>query len=52
MKAQLRRFGGYGYDHVLRHIVPSLQRNGVPEATIQTLLVENPRRAFAIGQEE
>jgi phosphotriesterase-related protein len=48
MKAQLRRYGGYGYDHVLRHIVPSLERAGVTPETINTLLVDNPRRAFAI----
>jgi phosphotriesterase-related protein len=49
MKAQLRQFGGYGYDHVLRHIVPSLERQGVTAQTIQTMLLENPRRALTIG---
>jgi phosphotriesterase-related protein len=50
MKAQLRRYGGYGYDHVLRHIVPSLEREGVAGETIHTLLIDNPRRAFAIDK--
>lgn len=48
MKAQLRRYGGYGYDHVLRHVVPSLERQGVAAETIRAFLVDNPRRAFAI----
>jgi phosphotriesterase-related protein len=49
MKAQLRHFGGYGYDHVLRHIVPSLERQGVTAQTLRTMLLDNPRRAFTIG---
>jgi phosphotriesterase-related protein len=52
MKAQLRRYGGYGYDHVLRHIVPSLEREGVTSETIDALLVDNPRRAFAIDESQ
>jgi phosphotriesterase-related protein len=44
-KAQLRAFGGMGYDHVLRRIVPALTTElGVPEETIRRLLVDNPRR--------
>jgi phosphotriesterase-related protein len=49
MKTQLLRHGGYGYDHILRHIVPSLTRRGVDEAAIATLLIENPARALTIG---
>jgi phosphotriesterase-related protein len=49
MKAQLRKYGGYGYDHILRHIIPSLQRRGVPDETIRLLMVDNPREALTIG---
>jgi phosphotriesterase-related protein len=41
-KVQLRRYGGTGYDHLLRAIVPRLRRRGVDEATLQTILVQNP----------
>jgi phosphotriesterase-related protein len=44
MKIQLRRHGGYGYGHLMRTIVPALRVRGVPEAQIQQMLVENPRR--------
>jgi phosphotriesterase-related protein len=44
MKIQLRRYGGYGYGHLMRTIVPALRVRGVPEAQIQQMLVENPRR--------
>lgn len=39
---QLRRNGGYGYAHILRAIVPQLQRRGVDELTLRTMLVRNP----------
>ena len=32
MKMQLRRYGGHGYSHILRHTVPSLRRRGVDRA--------------------
>jgi phosphotriesterase-related protein len=49
VKIQLGQFGGYGYNHLLSHIVPSLKYEGVSEATIQKLLVDNPRRLLTIG---
>lgn len=48
MKMDLRSYGGYGYDHVLRDIVPALRRVGVPQSDIDTILVDNPRRALAL----
>jgi phosphotriesterase-related protein len=43
-KMQWRRYGGLGYDHILRSIVPRLRRRGVDDATLRLLLVENPAR--------
>ncbi|MGE3910637.1 MAG: phosphotriesterase [Chloroflexota bacterium] len=43
----LTAYGGPGYGHVLRHIVPRLLAAGVPEAALDTMLVENPRRVLA-----
>ncbi len=43
-RMQWRRYGGMGYDHILRTIVPRLRRRGVDEATLRRLLVENPAR--------
>jgi phosphotriesterase-related protein len=47
MKAQLHKFGGYGYDHILRHIQPSLLRQGLTDGVFHQLMVENPRAALA-----
>jgi phosphotriesterase-related protein len=46
-KVQLLRFGGFGYGHILRSIVPRLRRRGVDDATVRKLLVENPARVLA-----
>jgi len=43
-KLQLTRYGGKGYAHVLRSVVPALEASGVGPQTIHELLVDNPRR--------
>lgn len=48
-KHHLLAFGGLGYAHVVRRVVPRMQENhGIDDAIIQKLLVGNPRRLFAI----
>ena len=46
-KMQLRHYGGMGYDHVLRSIVPRLQARGLDQETIDTMLIVNPARFLA-----
>jgi phosphotriesterase-related protein len=49
-KHYLQQFGGMGYDHVLRRVVPRLKANyGVSDAQVQKLLVDNPRRLLTIA---
>jgi phosphotriesterase-related protein len=43
-KIQLRKYGGYGYDHILSHVVPMFRKAGLTDEQINTMLVENPRR--------
>ncbi len=40
-KMQLRKYGGMGYDHVLRTIVPRLRACGFDKAVIESLLIKN-----------
>jgi phosphotriesterase-related protein len=47
-KIQLVRYGGLGYGHILRSIVPRLERRGVDDATIRKVLVENPARLLTV----
>jgi phosphotriesterase-related protein len=44
-KANLRRNGGYGYEHLFRRIVPALESYcGADAATVRAILVDTPRR--------
>ena len=44
MKSLLHAYGGWGYDHVLTHIVPMLDEVGVTTTQIETMLKYNPAR--------
>ena len=45
VKANLRTYGGMGYEHLLKRIVPAMRASyGLPEETIQAILVDSPRR--------
>jgi phosphotriesterase-related protein len=43
-KTQLRAYGGMGYEHLLRWIVPELYGGGASEASVEAMLVSNPAR--------
>jgi phosphotriesterase-related protein len=49
-KSDLRTYGGYGYGHILKNIVPMLEAKGVSADAISTILVENPARALSIAK--
>jgi phosphotriesterase-related protein len=42
----LTRYGGNGYAYVSRHFLPRLRRHGVDAATLDRLMIANPRRVF------
>jgi phosphotriesterase-related protein len=45
VKANLRAYGGMGYEHLLKRIVPTLKsRHGFDDETIDAMLVHSPRR--------
>jgi phosphotriesterase-related protein len=50
-KRMWRRYGGQGYGHVLRFVVPILRAQGVPQSAIDEILVDNPARMLALGPE-
>ena len=43
-KSSLRSYGGHGYAHILRDVVPVMLAKGMTEDQIHTIMVENPRR--------
>ena len=46
-KAQLTLYGGFGYAHILRNIVPALRYAGVDDDTLDLILVRNPFRLLS-----
>jgi phosphotriesterase-related protein len=48
LKMQLRAFGGYGYDHLLINIIPSLKKSGVKDDQLNQMLIENPMRMLGV----
>lgn len=47
-KTDFHRWGGPGLAHVLTSIVPTLREEGVPDAAIRAMLVDNPRRILSV----
>ena len=48
-KVYTRTYGGYGYAHIQRTIVPMLKRTGVSDAEIERIMVDNPLRAIRLA---
>jgi len=46
MKHLLLRYGGHGFAHILRNIVPQMLVRGITREQIHTLTVENPKRVL------
>ena len=52
LKTDLRRYGGFGYDHVLTSAVPLLRRSGLDGEALECILVRNPARLLALPDPE
>jgi len=48
----LSAFGGNGFSHVLKSVVPRLHRAGVSTELVHTMLVENPKRILTVERDE
>lgn len=48
LKTLLHRYGGWGYDHILTHIVPMMEEEGIATEDVDTILRENPVRFLDI----
>jgi Predicted metal-dependent hydrolase with the TIM-barrel fold len=46
-KISFVRWGGWGYGHILRHIIPRLRQEGLKEDQISTIIKENPKRLLS-----
>ncbi len=43
-RTRLTTFGGHGYGHIFRNVVPMMKERGYSEDEIEAILVRNPRR--------
>ncbi len=48
VRTRYRRWGGWGYDHLLRHVAPLLRDLGVTAHDVDSMLVANPARLLAV----
>jgi phosphotriesterase-related protein len=48
-KHRLREFGGHGFDHIPMTITAWMKRQGISQAQINTMLIENPRRILTFA---
>ena len=48
VRTRLRKYGGWGYSHILRHVVPLLKQRGATSEDVDALLIVNPRRVLTI----
>ena len=44
MKIQLKKYGGHGYAHILRNVVPLMQSMSIIQGEIDTMLIQNPQK--------
>ena len=49
LKTKLCKYGGSGYAHILRNIVPQMLARGITRQQLHTIMVENP--SIALGME-
>jgi phosphotriesterase-related protein len=47
LKVLLTSYGGFGYAHILRNIIPVMLRQGITEKQIDTMIIDNPGRLLA-----
>jgi phosphotriesterase-related protein len=44
MKMMMEKYGGWGYGHILKRVLPRFRRAGVTDEQLTAMLVDNPRR--------
>lgn len=48
-RSRLAKYGGEGYQHILRNVVPIMRRKGFGDAELDMVLRKNPQRLLAIA---
>ncbi len=48
VRTRLRRWGGWGYAHLLEHVVPVMRELGIGDDALDAMLVRNPARLLSV----
>jgi phosphotriesterase-related protein len=48
VRTRLRRWGGWGYAHLLEHVVPIMRELGIGDEALAAMLVKTPARLLAV----
>jgi phosphotriesterase-related protein len=48
-KVQLKRYGGYGYSHIVENVTGWMRTKGVTQEQLDKMLVETPRRLLTLA---
>ena len=48
VKTRLLAYGGWGYAHILQHVIPLFRNSGWGDAEVERLLITNPARLLSI----
>jgi len=46
-KCQLRQYGGFGYEHIKKHILPFMLTAGFEQDWLDCMTIENPKDVFS-----
>jgi phosphotriesterase-related protein len=49
LKTMLASYGGVGYAHIPKNVVPLMKAKGISEEQIHTITIENPKRMLTIA---
>lgn len=49
VRTRLRRWGGWGYAHLLQHVVPLLRDLGATDHDVETMLITTPARLLEVS---
>jgi len=49
-KVSLTKYGGFGYEHIPRNVLPMLRGRGVEQSTLDRITIENPKRMLTFDE--
>ena len=47
-KHRLKKYGGHGFDHLLKRIVPWMEMRGIEDRIINKMMIKNPANMLTI----